>query len=250
MLRKVDTLIGVDIVSEGGKIGTITDVLFDDREWIIRYFLVDTGDWLSSRKTLISPHSLSEPKFDEHVFPVKLTREQIKGSPSISADEPISRQHETDFHDYYGLNPYFTIARGATGEPQAPLNESEAGEVEENAEVATKEADSHLRSANHVTGYHIQATDEEIGHVEDFFVDDEVWNIRYLVVDTRNWLPGKKVVLATDWIDRVSWDHKKVFVAVTKETVKNSPEYISKAPLTRAYEKRLHQYYERPTYWA
>jgi uncharacterized protein YrrD len=250
MLYKIDTLIGGDIVSEGGKIGTVSDVLFDDREWVIRYLVVDTGDWLSSRKTLISPRSLLKPKFDESVFPVKLTRKQIENSPPISADEPVSRQHEIEFLGYYGLDPYFiTTARGPVGEPPVPLTEETPSKLEENDKTAVKEPDPHLRSAKHVTGYHIQATDEEIGHVEDFFVDDESWTVRYMVIDTRNWLPGKKVVLAKDWIEKVSWEESKVFVSVARETVKNSPEYIPSSPLTREYEIQLYKYYQRPTYW-
>jgi hypothetical protein len=100
-----------------------------------------------------------------------------------------------------------------------------------------------------VTGYHIEAADGEIGHVEDFIVDDETWAIRYLEVDTRNWWPGKKVLVSPQWIDNVSWPDSKVYVRPHPGNHQNGPEYIESMPITREYEKRLYSYYGRPPYW-
>ena len=109
--------------------------------------------------------------------------------------------------------------------------------------------DHHLRSTHQVTGYHIEAADGEIGHVEDFIVDDETWTIRYMVVGTLNWWPGKKALVSPQWIERVSWRQSKVFVNLTRETIKLSPEYAEEALLTRDYEAELHQHYNRLGYW-
>jgi hypothetical protein len=100
-----------------------------------------------------------------------------------------------------------------------------------------------------VISYYIGARDGDIGHVEDFVVDDEGWYIRYLVIDTRNWLPGKKVLIDPRWIEGVSWAESKVFVDLLQEVIRNSPEYDSNAPLGRAYESQLYEHYNRPTYW-
>jgi hypothetical protein len=108
---------------------------------------------------------------------------------------------------------------------------------------------SHLRSTNEVSTYNIQALDGEIGHVEDFIIDDETWAIRYLVIDTQNWWPGKKVLISPQWIDRVSWGESKIFVNLTREIIKNSPEYTDESLLFRDYESRLHGHYERQGYW-
>ena len=105
-----------------------------------------------------------------------------------------------------------------------------------------------MRSAAHVTGYHIEAKDGEIGHVEDFIIDDETWEIRYMVVDTRNWLAGKKVLIAPRWIDRVSWNDSKVYVSLSREAIKNVPEYHQDT-LNREYEGKLYDHYNRPKYW-
>lgn len=100
-----------------------------------------------------------------------------------------------------------------------------------------------------VTGYPIQAADGEIGHVEDFVLDDETWTIRYLIVDTRNWWPGKKVLVSPRWIERVSWSERKVFVNLPREIIKQSPEFTEDSLITRDYETALHRHYHVEGYW-
>jgi hypothetical protein len=109
--------------------------------------------------------------------------------------------------------------------------------------------DPHLRSTHDVSGHHVQASDDEIGHVEDFIIDDETWAIRYLIVGTRNWWPGKKVLVSPQWIKRVSWSESKVFVNLSRETIKQSPEYTDESLPTRDYEIGLHGHYNRKGYW-
>ena len=109
--------------------------------------------------------------------------------------------------------------------------------------------DPNLRSMSDIMGHHVQASDTEIGHIEDFIIDDQTWEIRYLVIDTRNWLPGKKILISPQWIERVSWTEAKVFVHLTAETIKSAPEYDDDTPITREYEQALHNYFERKGYW-
>jgi hypothetical protein len=106
-----------------------------------------------------------------------------------------------------------------------------------------------LRSTYGVSGHHIQTLDGELGHVEDFIIDDETWAIRYLIIDTHNWWPGKKVLVSPQWIERVSWGERKVFVNLSRETIKQSPEYTEASLLTREYETELHRHYKRQGYW-
>jgi hypothetical protein len=100
-----------------------------------------------------------------------------------------------------------------------------------------------------VTGYRIQATDESIGHVEDFLLDSVSWAIRYLVVDTRNWLPGKHVVISPQWVKGVDWSERVVNVDVTRDTLQGAPEYHSSTEFSRAQETNLHRHYHREVYW-
>lgn len=112
-----------------------------------------------------------------------------------------------------------------------------------------EEADPHLRSTREVIGYHIQANDGGIGHVDDFIAGGEDWVIRYMIVDTRNWLPGRKVLVAPTWVKRVDWAKRDVYVDLSRETIENSPEFDPSAPVNREYELRLYDYYGRPRYW-
>ena len=100
-----------------------------------------------------------------------------------------------------------------------------------------------------MSGHTIQAKDGEIGHVEDFIIDDETWAIRYLIIDTSNWWVGKKVLVSPLWIDRVSWKELKVFVSLSRESIKQSPEYSEESLITRDYETKLHRHYNREGYW-
>jgi hypothetical protein len=117
-------------------------------------------------------------------------------------------------------------------------------------EFASESGDPHLRSTQEVLGYYIHASDGDLGHVEDFIVDDDNWTIRYMVVDTRNWLPGKKVLVAPEWITEVSWGESKVYVDLTQDAIKDSPEYDPTETVNRLYEERLYDFYGRPKYWS
>ena len=112
-----------------------------------------------------------------------------------------------------------------------------------------EEEDLHLRSTADVTGRNIQAQDGEIGHVVDFVIDDETWTIRYLIVDTRNLWPGKKVLISTRWIERISWEQSKVFINLTRDAIRNGPEYTDHTLITRDHEIKLHEHYNREGYW-
>ena len=245
MRRSLNDLIGYTIRANDGDIGTVSEFYFDDNGWTIRYLVVDTGGWLSGRKVLISPIALAKPDWESRTFPVKLTKEQVLNSPSIDTDKPVSRQHETELHGYYGWPIYWGSGPVFGGVQASPLMMMETVKEDE-APPEEPESDTHLRSTSQVTGNHIEATDGEIGHVEDFIVDEETWAIRYLLVDTRNWLPGRRVLVSPRWIKRVSWAESRVFVDLTRDAIKNSPEFDPRKPVTFDYEGKLHDYYGWP----
>ena len=122
-------------------------------------------------------------------------------------------------------------------------------EIQEGQTKEKNSEDKHLRSMDEVIGYHIQTLDGWLGHVADFIINDETWTIRYIVVDTRNWLPGKKVLLSPNWIDATNWAQRKVHLDVTSQQVRDCPEYDPAAPVNREYEARLYDFYGRPKYW-
>jgi len=247
MLRSVKEIYDYVLKAQDGEIGRCKDFLFDDEYWTIRFMVADTGKWLPGFKVVISPIALEKPDWTARSLPIRLTKEQIENAPGIDEAKPVSRQYESKYYRYYGW-PYYwagTYAWGAEATPEALYNVHVQGEAQKE-DVAN---DDHLRSTDEVTGYHIKTLADKIGHVEDFIVDDETWTIRYIVVDTKNWLPGKKVLVSPDWIKNIEWAEAEVEVELTKEQLENSPEYDPTEPINREYEARLYDYYGKPIYW-
>ncbi len=254
MLRSALEIRGYRIRATDGEIGKAHDLYFDDSQWRVRYLVVDTGTWLPGRRVLVSPVSLGQPDWSNHVIPVALNREQIEKSPSVAADKPVSRQLEQELVTHFGWPMYWApppspTNPGAAGTPPAPpAPQIEREQAQSGGGVHG--GDPHLRSLQEVTGYSILAQDGEVGHVEDLVIDDEDWAVRYIVVDTRNWLPGRKVILAPHWFEKFDWRHSKAVVELNRQTIKESPPYNPDQPVNRDYEGNLYDYYGRPAYWS
>jgi hypothetical protein len=251
MLRSISELGGYTLHATDGDIGRCQDFLFDDRSWVVRYMVARTARWLPGRKVVISPVFLDEPDWASRRFPVRLTREQIEHCPPLEEHEPVSRRYEIDYHQHYAL-PFYWIGHelwGAFPDPAGvvhpvPTTPPPGAEIEE-----PPVEEGHLRSTDEVSGYHVAATDAEVGHVADFLVDDQTWALRYLVVDTRNWLPGRKVLLSPQWIHAIQWVDEKVVADLDSGSIRNSPEFDPSQPVNRRYEVELYDYYGRPRYW-
>jgi len=255
MWLKASTITGCSIQATDGEIGSVSDLLFDDESWSVRWLVVDAGSWLFGRKVLLPSSHLREAKAGMTAIPVDLTRDQVKGSPEIDTEQPVSRQMETSMYGYYGWAPYWP----AGGAPILPLRYAGAGlasplpgadplmgaqpgtgPAAQAPEAQAPAGDPHLRSFNAVSGYYIQGTDEDIGHVDDVLVDAQGWTIRYIIVDTGNWWPGKQVLVAPSWVEGIDWGAETVRVARTRQEIKDAPEYDPGRPLDRGYEGRLH----------
>lgn len=241
MLIKAKSLKGYKLDSKDGVIGKVKEFYFDDKHWAIRYLVADTGNWFMDNQVLISPYALVSVNKEEEQIGINLSKKQIENSPSLSSDKPVSQQFEVDYYGYYGYPIYWNGA-GMWGLLQDSKELKSTNEKE-------KSWDPHLRSTNVLSGYYIQANDGEIGHVVDFVIDDDTWAIRYLIIDTTNWLGGKKVLISTQWIDKISWNDSKVFINLSSEEIKQAPEYSEENLLTRDYETQLHKYYKRNVYW-
>lgn len=264
MLRSTKDLEDYAIRATDGTIGHVKDFYFDDEMWVIRYLVVDTGTWLASRKVLISPIAIGQPDWTEKVLPVTITKEQVKSSPDIDTDKPVSRQHEIQYFGHYGYPFYWggsglwgagiypnmmmlgyagLIATPPDAQPEAEQNIAQA-EAEQH-----QDDDPHLRSCEAIVNYHIMATDGDIGHVQGMLVDEETWAIRYLIVDTSNWWLGHQVLIAPQWIQGVSWHDTTVSVNLTRQAVKDAPPYDSATQMDRDQEMGIFKHYGRPGYW-
>ncbi len=249
MLWHSSAINGYAIEASDGDIGAVSDFLFDDATWLVRWLVVDTGSWLSGRKVLLPPSALGRLDANNRVLAVKLTKQQVTDSPEIDTDRPVSRQMETSVYDYYGWSPYWGSGfyMGGYGYmPGSGMASPYLGARRREEEIANAHADSddvHLRSVEAVTGYHIHASDGEIGHVEDFLVDDADWSIRYLVVDTKNWWPGKKILVSSRSAGEIDWSDKLVNLDVNCQRIKDGPAYDPSITIDRAYDERLLTYY-------
>jgi len=267
MLRSTKDLENYTISATDGEIGHVKDLYFDDDSWVVRYLVVDTGPWLSSRLVLISPISVRQVDTLEESLSVALTKERVKNSPGIDTDKPVSRQKEEQTLGYYGY-PYYWGSTGLWDGGLYPYAmdpaftgyglermDRVAREREDAANLRAEQArhrndDPHLRSCNAVKGYHIVATDGEIGHVAGYLIDDETWAVRYLVVDTSNWWVGHKMLVAPEWITGVHWSNETVSVGLTRASMQAAPHYDPSVVWSRELDQNLYGHYGRSRYWA
>jgi len=245
---------GID--ADDGRVGTISDLLFDDHTWKIRWLVIETGSWITKRTVLVHPSAVGTADYDRNTLPVRLTMAQIKASPDISEDRPVSQQVQDNLYGYYGWNPlwggpgYFGGYPIGMGWPLVPIRSHDEGAVlQAQREAASRdEGDPHLRSFSAVISNHILASDGAIGHLENVLVDPLDWSIRYLVVDTRNWWPGQHVLISPYAVQDVLWPEEEIRLNLTRDRVRSSPAWDPAKVVDRAYEERLHGHYGWPGY--
>jgi uncharacterized protein YrrD len=264
MLRSLRDLEKYSIRATDDDIGSVKDFYFDDSTWVIRYLIVDTSAWLPNRKVLISPISMGRPDWGEKILPVKITKQQVKDSPDIDTDKPVSRQHEMNYLGYYGY-PYYWGGGSLWGDGTYPYSMlegtaevakgdsphalSEKSEQELLTSDKNQHEDPHLRSCKEVMGYRIEAKDGDIGHIHDMLVDERTWAIRYIVVNTSNWFGGHQVLIVPEWIRNISWSKHMVDVDLTRKQVKDAPIYDPEAAFSRQEEESVYRHYGRNGYW-
>lgn len=246
MLWNLERVRGYALAATDGTLGVIADELFDDTLWTVRYVVVDAGAWLAGRLVLIAPAAFGPPDEGLREIPVALSKEEIRNSPDIQADQSVSRHLAELINTYYGW-PLSAAAPpvGLVGRETG----LESGTKGEDAMRRLEEDEKHLRSAREVESYAIAAVDGDIGHLEDLLIDDDGWIIRYLVVDTRDWLPGRRVLVAPRWVRGIDWRDGRVHVDQTREVIRHSPPYDPAARIDRGFEEKLHVHYRQTPYW-
>jgi hypothetical protein len=245
MLRRIRDLKGwtVHVIDETNA-GTISDFYFDDQRWTIRYLIVETGNWLMDQRVLVSPMAVRRLNWDTQSVQLTLDRARISSAPPLDWTRPVDRQYEAGYAAYYGYSPYW-VGPGLWGATAYPMM-SPAPPVPPAATPPAENAgEQHLRSIDEVSGYHIAALDGEIGHVEDFLFDNADWRLRYLLIDTSNWIGGRTVLVDPEWVDRVEWSRQLVHVDVTRDAVASSPDYHPGMDVDEDYQAQLRDVYRR-----
>jgi hypothetical protein len=254
MMQVISALKGFAIEASDGRIGAVADFLFDDGSWRVRWLVVDCGTWLPGRKVLTHPSAILLNDLEPRRFVVALTKAEVEKSPLLAEDQPVSQQMEDRLHTYYGWDPlwggpYLSETPGAIAWPYMapPYFGLGLGAVEAQGKRANLHgSDPHVRSVNEVTGYHIRAVDGEIGHIENFMIDDADWSIHYFVVDTRNWWFGERVLISPRAVKAIEWFDRRVELDASREQVKSSPRWDPLVAFTQVYAKRLHRHYGWP----
>jgi hypothetical protein len=253
MLRSVNEIIGYKLHADNQRFGTCEDILFDDQWWTVRHIIANTGNWLTGNQVLVSPIMIDQPDWNTRSLYLSISKEALENCPAPSADEPVSRKHEKKMFQYYGY-PYYWAGTGLWGPATYPAGVGAVTPVtaapaddEDDMDEPEPEQENHLRSFKEVKGYFIKASDGDIGHVKDFIIDDDTWALRYVAVDTRNWLPGgKKVLLSLHWVKSINWGESFFEMDLTTQAIKDGPEFDPQKPVNLETETRLYDYYGRP----
>ncbi len=216
MQHSIKSLLGYKIGARDGEIGHVKDFYFEDTSWAIRYLVVETGNWFMEKKKLIAPQALLSPDWKNRIFPVDLSMEQVKNSPDIDTEKPVSRQQEIELYGHYawqryGGSGFYAGASNAVMDQPLVVDEKVVV-LDPNPEE--KNCDLHLQSLHLISGYHIRATDGDIGHLADFTMNDMNWGIEYLVIETHNGIGGKKVLLKVEHIKEIRWEDSVVIVDI------------------------------------
>ena len=227
MIRSLKQLYGNHLGASDGQLGAVKDFYFDDRRWAVRYLVAETGSWLSGRQVLLSPHALGNIYQPGKLLLVNLTRQQIQDSPGLQTHQPVSRQLEESYYQYYGWPNYWVGDGlwGTTGFPTVvnPFPRQEPAAIAGGPHPHS--AAAHLRSTQAVAGYQIRATDGLTGHVTDFLMDDKSWTIQQLVVQIGHRLSGREIQIPTTQVDRISYEESTVFVNLTVAELAALPNY-------------------------
>jgi uncharacterized protein YrrD len=225
MLHSLRSMIGKKILATDAVLGKVIDIYFDDLTWTARYAVVETGTWLSCRQVLISLISLGLQDWDSLVLIVNLTCEQVRNSPDIDTKRPVFRQNEILLHEYYQWSNYWDNGyQGTFGLTSFPLFDDF---ILPDSAYRERNDDPHLRSICQVTGYTVHANDGIIGEVDGLMVENDKWNIKFIIVTTGSWLTSKKVLVFSSIISNVNWSKASIYVDCSKETIKETTRYIS-----------------------
>ena len=228
MLHLAHKVAGAAVRGTDGDIGTLEDFYFEEDRWTVRYLLVDTGHWFSGKRVLISPMSVRDG-WGRSGVQLSLTKDQVWNSPEFNEGEPLSGAGEANVLAYYGYPDYWGAA-SIWGNYDSPAALAAVPPAETVPAAPGKSIDPEarrLRSVNKSTGYHLQARNGEIGHVDDFLIGEESWRIRYLLVDTSNWIGGRSVIVSPEAVEGIDKDRGQLYVAADREAIKGAPELES-----------------------
>ncbi len=239
MVNSLKRIFGFEVRAKDGSSGEVNDFIFDQDLWLNRYLIVRSGEWLKARRLVVPLVFIKNIEDRDQRLDIDLTREQLEQSPDLDLARPLRLEHQEKLQKYYGWPPYWPERGFKT--PFIPSPEEAEEDVKEESPVK----DKILRSCREVFGYRLRTPEGESGEVEDFLVEPDDWMIRYIVFDTRRWLPAKRVLLVPEWVDGINWEDQSFRMDLEIERIRGAPEYDPSRPLDREAEEELSEYYKK-----
>jgi uncharacterized protein YrrD len=221
MTWRFTSLVGHSISAQDGPIGTVKDFLFDDDTWRLKWMVIDTGNWLPGRQVLVPISTTEIPSDVTGSIRVGLSMEQVKNSPGLDYDQPVSRQAEATMFGYYGLDPFVGAGLYPVSNSIAVPFDVQFAAPSERAPVLDTE-DHHLRSMAAIKGYHCHATDGDLGFLADILIDTYRSRVSDFVIDTGTWWPDQQVVIAPQSIVKMRWRDSQIDLQLSRATVRQS----------------------------
>jgi hypothetical protein len=243
MKRSLKNLTGYSLEGNDGTKGSVKDFLFDEDTWVIRYVDAEIAGLTERTRVLIPCFFLAKPDWQDKRIHVALNRREIQSCPDLDEKAPVSREYEKELNKHYRIEDYwpsvYAVPAGAAGfYPPRPVRVP-------NRAVNEKELNTSLRSFKEIRHYVFQAKEDRFGQLEDLILDDEDWQVVYLVVDTSRWKPwSKSVVLSVSWLDTISYQNRELAIDMESDHIKDAPEFNPSHPIGMDYEQALHNHYQ------
>ena len=216
MLLLTKQMHGALVEASDGKLGKLVDFLFDDRDWTIKNLVLDAGTWLNSRRVTLPPNLIRHKDWRDHRLMVTgLTRDQVLKSPNVETHVTVGDSTKLETATIMDWGLYWI-------------------HIVDHPWQATD--DPHLRNTEEVIKYHLRETDGRIGHVADFLIDEESWKIRFLEADTRNWWPGKRVLISPERVKNIDGADRIVQIDLSRDEFEHSLVYHPAMEEANAYE--------------
>jgi hypothetical protein len=239
MLASLTELKSYYVKGQDGEIGRLDDLCVRDDEWIVRYVVVDMVDL--DREALLLSAYLGRLDRQTHTLFADIRREQVENTPPFDRTQPLTRRDERELHDLYGWPIYeweqeqeITPVGGLWDEPQMEP---------ENPDQAEEEGPQLQFVGDLIAVYGVQAEGEEIGVLQDVIVEDETWNMPYLVVNLQP--AGGRVLLASDYIQTIELAARRIHVALTRDAIVHGPVVTAEEPITPELVQSLREYYDQ-----
>lgn len=217
VLRRLKQLAHWAVLSNDGQdLGSVQDFYFDDERWAVRYVVVATGKWFTERVVLLLPMTIDRVRWDQRSLVFALARRHIESAPDADLAAPMSRRWEAAYANHYAV-PFYWAGTGLWGDWPTPSEARLA--VHEPAPARAGVDDEHLRSTGKVAGYHLQATAERIGHVDDYLFDNLTWTIRYLSSTRATGSAAVPCSCQPSRVFRVDWVKQLILAAAASDSI-------------------------------